>query len=152
MPLLASTMESCSVKNGLLRVALLRRCVLPPLSVPTSDGGVLRRDLLVKQRRRRGSDLHQRALAAELHAADAADFDLVLEPGVLDRFFERFLDALGVGGHAAGGHAAADGELLARGALLLRDLVQVINVPWPIHPFTCSRADSGVWRGVTVPS
>ena len=67
----------------------------------------------------------------------------VFQAGLFDRLVQGLLDALGVGRHAARRHAAADDILLPRRAFLLRNLDQVINVPWPIHPFTFSSAMLG---------
>ena len=137
MPLLASTMDICSVKNGCfgspqlhLRLAALERA--------DERSRVFRRDLLVKRPLAVRADLdrrafavrvhlHQRALAAQLHAADPAHLDLVFQAGLFDRLVQGLFDALGVGRHAARRHAAADDILLARRAFLLRNFNQVIN-------------------------
>ena len=97
-------------------------------------------------------DLHQRAVAAEFHAADAAHLDLVVRAGLGDGLFEVFLDALGVGRHAAGGHAATQDDFFARGEFLLLDLLEVVKIHGATHFLIWSKVDSGVWRGVTVPS
>ena len=94
----------------------------------------------------------ERAFAAELHAADAAHFDFVLQAGVRHGFFKLLLDAFGVGGHAAGGHAAAQDNFFPPGDFFFFDRDEIGENHFCIHWLICSSADSGVARGVTVPS
>ena len=89
---------------------------------------VFRRDLFVKRAIR--VHTHQRAFAAKFHAADAANLHLVAQAGVFDRLFEIFFYGFRVGGHAAGGHAAADDRFFAGGQFLLGDYVEIINDHW----------------------
>jgi len=88
-------------------------------------GGVLRRHVLVQDAGRIDSD--QGPLAAQPHAADAAHLYLVAKPRVLHRLLQPALHGLGIGGHAAGRHAAADHRLLVGGALLLCYLDEVVD-------------------------
>ncbi len=125
-------MDSWSVKNGCLG-SPREHLGLAAFERADERSGVLRRDLLVKRPLPvRGNldvsallmriHLHQRALAAQLHAADAAHFHLVFQAGLFDRLLQGLFDALGVGRHAARRHAAADDMFLPRGAFLLGNL------------------------------
>ena len=124
-------------EERMLRVAALH-LGLAAFECADERSRVFRRDLLVKRPLALHANLnrcalamrvhlHQRALAAQLHAADPAHFDLVFQAGLFDRFVQGLFDALRVGGHAARRHAAADDIFLPRGAFLLRNLDQVIN-------------------------
>src|SRR6185369_1273444 len=111
---------------------------------------VLSRDFDVKRILRIG--LNQRAFTAKFHAADAANFNLVMQAGFGHSLVELFFDALGIRGHATGGHATAQGDLLLRRQFLFFDLDEIVENHFATHFLICSRADSGVCLGVTVPS
>ena len=142
-------MESCLVKNAAFGIGLLH---VRLAALERGDDGrrVLRRDFDVKRVLRVGLD--ERAFAAKFHAADAAHFDFVLQAGFGHGFVQLLLDALGVGRHAAGGHAAAQSDFFARGQFLFFDCDEVVENHFATHFLMCSSVDSGVWRGVTVPS
>ena len=50
-----------------------------------------------------------------------------LQAGVLHRLFEVFFDGIRIGGHAAGGHAAADDRFFAGGPFLFGNRVEIVN-------------------------
>ena len=99
----------------------LRKVLLDALQGLDDRRRVLGRDLHIE--RVEGIGLHERALAAQLKASDAAHLDRVLEAGGRNRLRKLLLHSLRVGRHASGRHAAPQHHLLARGQLVLLDLL-----------------------------
>ena len=105
---------------------------LAPFEGGDERSRILRSHLLIKRALPEDADLngrafgsrvhlHQRSLAAQLHAADPAHFHLVFQTGLFDRFVQCLFNTLGIGRHAARRHAAADDMFLLRRPFLLRN-------------------------------
>jgi hypothetical protein len=72
--------------------------------------------------------LDERPLRAELHAADLADLDAILQPGFLHVLAQAVDDLLAAGRQATGGGATEQAHGLAFIPLLLSDCFQFICV------------------------